>query len=221
MKNSTLSILLIVFTIIIFSCKKEFVSEQTVKEQETVNYPNFSKFNAGSYWVYQQYVIDTLGNETPTNNYDSCYAEADTIINGLTHHVINKPNPSSSSLPRIRNLTRDSLHYIVELGGEIVFSSEDFQTIFKSNYNVSGIDTIYQVIKRMANKNITVNTPFGTFVTSDYIQEYYYLLYPTHDNPRVMHKRYAENVGVVIETIPFFSSNPNYTERRLIRYHLN
>jgi len=134
--------------------------------------------------------------------------------------VINKPNPSSSSLPRIRNLTRDSLHYIVELGGEIVFSSEDFQTIFKSYYNVLGIDTIYQVIKRMANKDVTVNTPAGTFITSDYVQEYYYH-FPTFDNPRVMHKRYAENIGIVIEIIPFFSSNPNYTERRMIRYHLN
>lgn len=221
MKNSTLSILLIVCTIFIFSCKKEFVSKPNVVEHETVNYPNFSKFNVGTYWVYQQFIIDTLGNETPTNNYDSCYVEADTIINGLTFNVINKANPNSSSLPRIRNLTRDSLHYIVDLGEKIIFSSEDFQTIFDSHdYIINNVDTFYHVNKRMANKDFTVNTPVGTFITSDYVQEYYYH-FPTFDNPRVMHTRYAENVGLVIETIPFFSSNPNYTERRLIRYHLN
>jgi hypothetical protein len=222
MRKIILSSLIALIVGFIFSCKKEEITEPIVVVQNTTSYPNFSKFNIGSYWVYQQYIIDTLGNETPTNIYDSCFVETDTVVNGVTYGVINKPNTVNiTNQPRIRHLTRDSLHYIIGLGGQILFSSEDFQSIFDSHYNVIGVDTIYQVITRMVNKDVSVNTPTGLFITSDYVQEYYYLHYPTFDNPRVMHTKYAKNVGVVIETIPFFTTNPNYTERRLVRYHIS
>lgn len=40
-------------------------------------------------------------------------------------------------------------------------------------------------------------------------------------NLRHVDTRYAENVGIVSETLPFFVNNPNYIQRRLVRYKLN
>ncbi len=35
---------------------------------------------------------------------------------------------------------------------------------------------------------------------------------------RTINNRYAENVGLVEQTLPFFSSSPNYVVRRLKRF---
>jgi len=74
----------------------------------------------------------------------------------------------------------------------------------------------------MADKNLTMTTLAGTFTTSNANE--IYSMYPNWTfagNPRNKHTRYAENIGIVIEALPFFASSPNYIERRLVRYHLN
>ena len=73
----------------------------------------------------------------------------------------------------------------------------------------------------MMDKNKNVNTPYGNFTTSTF-QMIFYMeeVYHEYGNPRYMNYRYAENVGIVSETLPWFYTNPNYTERRLVDYHL-
>jgi hypothetical protein len=73
----------------------------------------------------------------------------------------------------------------------------------------------------MADKDSSIVTPAGTFLTSN-IQETYNM-YPKWSyagNPRYINKRYSEEIGIVVETLPFSISNPNYIERRLVRYHI-
>ena len=218
MRKAAIALLLLISTCLIYSCEKD---KETDKRIPPVTYPNFSKFNVGSYWVYQQFRVDSMGNATPTNDFDSCYVEKDTLINGFSYVKTYRPTQFWPNIPY--TIVRDSLHYIVTTGGKVVFSSQDFQTVFYSYYSVlDNGDTMYHATNTMEDKDLSVTTPAGTFITSNFRRTVTY--YPPFDyngKHRYMHMRYAENIGIVIESLPFFSADPNYTERRLVRYHIN
>ncbi len=215
---------LALLTVSIISCKKE-----KEKEKEEVCptpspaapvYADYSKLKVGNYWIYQRYEVDTLGNATAQTIFDSCYVKSDTLLNGNTYFVISRPtyNPSHSII-----ILRDSLYYTISYGNYIHFSSQDFTSIFNSNYiTASTGDTVCYVVKKMATASTVITVPAGTFTTLD--AEETFTMYPNWSSAgavRKTHTRYAENIGIVSETLPFFSSNPKYIERRLIRYNLN
>jgi len=218
MKQKTIFLSVALMTTMIYSCKKDKDPTTT----PSITYPNFSQLKVGNYWVYEQFDIDATGNATSKNIFDSCYVEKDTIINSKTYFKMVKPNPYSTNQSDI-SFQKDSLHYIVNSNGKILFSSKDFSTIFESSYFLAGPnDTVCQIVKQMADNNLTVSTLAGTFATSN--AKEIYSMYPNWAsvcNPRNKHTRYAENMGIVIETLPFFASSPNYIERRLVRYHFN
>ena len=203
-------------TVLINSCKKD-----NAEKNNNTTYPNFSRFDAGSYWIYQRFNIDSSGYATPTEVYDSCYVEKDTIINSKTY--VKTYRPDTYGMNSNYSIVRDSLHYIVSVSGKIYFSSQDFQTVFESKYfKTIDDDTICLITSKMADKDLSVDTPAGTFTTSDFLKTYH--MYPNWSfagNPRFTHTRFAENVGIVVETLPFFTSSPNYIERRLLHYHVN
>jgi hypothetical protein len=195
------------------SCDKENPGEPIV------TYPDYGKLKVGNYWIYQHFQVDSNGVATPLDVFDSCYVEKDTILDGVTYVKMVRP----PIIPTLGNfqLLKDSLHYIVNNGGRIVFSSEDFTS---SLYNYTSIryngDTIYTVNVKMEDINEVVTTPAGDFATLNYKATYQmnpqYSLY----HLRFIHNRYAKDIGMVVETFPFFSSQPTTTERRLVRYYL-
>ncbi|MEI7661813.1 MAG: hypothetical protein WCK34_06440 [Bacteroidota bacterium] len=194
------------------------------KDKGTVTpakYPNYSQFKAGSYWVYQRYTIDSSGNATPVNEFDSCYVVKDTVIGNKSYVKTYRPDDDWGGYNY--SYTRDSLHYIVSAAGTILFSSQDFETVLKSAYIMAlPGDTVSHAVTKITDKDLPVTVTAGTFNTIN-CQETFYM-YPAYSfagNPRHMNKRYAENTGIVKETMPFFVSSPNYTERRLIRFHIN
>ena len=194
-------------------CKKD-------STQQPISYPSYSKLAVGNYWIYGQFTIDTMGNATTMNIYDSVYVEKDTIINNQTYFKVYKP--MAFIIPAGYAFLRDSLHYIINSSGAILFSSEDFTTVFNEVYHTNGADTTYRLVTKMEDKDATILTPAGAFTTSDFRHTYY--MYPNYSgagNPRYLHSRYAKDVGLVAETFPFYSLNPNYVERRLVRFHVN
>jgi hypothetical protein len=209
----------VLMTAIIYSCKKDTEPATT---SETTTYPNYSQLKSGNYWVYQQFDIDENGTATPKNIFDSCYVEKDTTINGKTYFKIVKPKPYSSGEFDI-SFQRDSLHYIVNSNGKIMFSSQDFSSIFDLYYIIaSQSDTICKTTRQMADKNLTVTTPAGIFSTSNSKETFF--MYPnwiSGGNQRYMHTKYAENIGIITETLPIFAHDPRSVERRLVRYHIN
>jgi hypothetical protein len=219
MNQKTIFLFFAFLSAMLFSCTKE--TEQT-KPIPSIDYPNYSQLKVGNYWIYEQFGIDTLGNALSKNTFDSCYIEKDTIINRRTFFKVVKPRPYATNQIDI-SFQRDSLHYVVNSFGKILFSSQDFTTIFESSYITAGpVDTVCQVKKQMADNNLSVTTPAGAFTTSN--AKVVYSMFPNWTfagSSRNKHTRYAENIGIVIETLPFFASNPNYVERRLVRYHLN
>lgn len=218
MKQKTLIVSVALMTLLVYACKKD----NDTAPAPNAGYPNFSQLKVGNYWVYEQFDIDTAGSATPKNIFDSCYVEKDTVINSKTYFKIVKPKPYTPNQVDI-SFQRDSLHYIVNSNGKILFSSQDFSTVFDLNYIMAGPnDTVCKIVKQMGDKNLTVTTPAGTFTTSTAKESYF--MYPNWalaGNPRYLNTRYAASIGIVIETLPFFTSIPNYIERRLVRYQIN
>ncbi len=220
MKMKSIVFTVCLMTIMIYSCKKDNDEDITTPPSIT-NYKNYSQLKVGNYWIYEEFNVDSLGNATTKNIFDSCYVEKDTMINAKSYYKIVKPNPYSSDQKSV-SFQRDSLHYIVDSDGAILFSSQDFASTLETNYLVFESDTLCVIKRKMTDKNITVNTPAGTFITLN-AKEIYSMSPPWTfaGNPRYRNIKYAENIGIVVETLPFLISNPNYIERRLVRYYVD
>lgn len=211
MKKACIGLVLFI-TAMVSSCKKE--------NDTNVTYPNYAMLKQGNYWVYQVFEISSTGYAVATSDYDSCYVEKDTVINGNTFYKIVKPNNMGMSPV---TFLRDSLHYIINNNSEIMFSSQNYSTTFSNYYYVLNNmnDTVAYITTAMADKDIVTGVPAGNFTTSSF--QTTFDMWPNYDNAgdiRRMNTRYAKGVGIVSETLPFYVSNPNYFERRLVRYYV-
>jgi hypothetical protein len=222
MKN-LISLLFLVF--ILFSCNKKSTPDQLVP---IVEYPNFANLKTGNSWIYERYEIKSNGTVIPLKIYDSCYVEKDTLMGQSTYFKMIRPLPWSGEAEVW--YVRDSLHYIVNHKGEIIFSSEDFNTTFTTFYHriemkdhqtgTMTYDTVAKMETQMIDKDYLTKVPYGFLKTSNYSRQYkMFPKYMIGENPRYEHTRYAKDIGIVTETFHFYASNPDYLERRLVRVH--
>ena len=202
-----INLLILVLLVLSTACKKK------KKEETQVTDKNYGQLKVGNYWVYERFEIDTNGTATPMGVVDTCRIEKDTIINGKQYFKYVRP-----SFPGLDQNTylRDSLHYIVDQTGRKVFSSEDFNKVFRTF-----ITTDYELQEWMTDIDYNFTTPLGTFKTINF--QMIYTMVPQlqfFGSQRYMSTRYAENIGIVSETLPLFYTSPIVRERRLIDYHL-
>jgi hypothetical protein len=117
---------------VLCSCKKEKPESEQTPDNTTPDYvlPN----TVGSYWVYEKYNVDSLGNE----NYlsvDTLFITGDTIINGYTYTAFNSV---FNTLPHPDHL-RDSSGYIIDELGIIYYSYVNLgDTLFSFDGYVPG-----------------------------------------------------------------------------------
>lgn len=216
MKKACILLFTTVLLLSFVSCKDDDNNE------EENQYPAYSQLKVGNYWVYEIYRIDSAGAETLLDVQDSCYVEKDTLINNTKYFKVVKSYPYSKDWVSV-SYQRDSLHYIVNSKGEILFSSQDFTSIFKKDFLVTfeGGDTICEVIKKMNDMLFVVKSSTASYYAYSAVEMFN--MYPGWDkagNPRYRYYMYSENIGLVCETQPLFSADPNVYERRLIRYHV-
>ncbi|RTQ53244.1 hypothetical protein EJV47_00445 [Hymenobacter gummosus] len=185
---------------------------------------SFLPLQTGNYWVYRQYRIDgRTGVATATNILDSCFISKDTLIRGQRYYKLVRP-VLYSVIPDNR-IVRDSLHYLVDHHGRRLFSSQDATNILDTEYstlNQAGrTDTVVRMVSRMMPQDTTISTAAGTFTVKKHRKThiFYPSIFPGYQ-PRVLHTRYAKDVGIVTEMLPFYAADPDYTERRLIRYRV-
>lgn len=204
------SILIAFAAVLLFSCSKD-------DENKPIVYPDYANLKVGNYWVYQHFFINTTGADSALNVYDSCYVEKDTIINGNTYYKMVRPLLHPVGSPY--NYWRDSLGYVVDSTGRIRFAAEDFTTIFETECQMSWADTVYTAIHWMVDKDKVVTTPAGDFVTRTFQRKIEFDEIWTHFySPRFYNFRFTKDIGIVTETLDFFATDPNYVERRLVRY---
>ncbi|UKN00453.1 hypothetical protein K6119_11995 [Paracrocinitomix mangrovi] len=213
MKNASYLLVLVILTI--FSCRKD----PSVKI-ETPNEP--SSFDLvttqGSWWKYDWFKIDSLGNETLTTIKDCVYVVGDTLINGntFTHlhgdfHIFNSYDW----------FWRDSAHYIVNQNGQKLYST------------IEGIDTL-EIIEgtEVNNYFITDGTeyemtvPAGTFNVYDSELHYSYnngSPFTNCEDTWVKHTKFANGIGMISTQTGFISqiqTQCSYDESRLTEYYI-
>lgn len=194
---------------ILYSCNKnENEPDPLVIPQSS----EYTIFNVGSYWVYDWYKIDTLGNETPMNKTDSIYVSKDTVINGETYRLSNGTRLGGMSYTSI---VRDSSNYTVNHEGAILFSATNFSdTLFSDS-----ISDLVFISYQMANKDSIISVPAGTYKTINCKGTVTPLISGYQWGIRYLDNRYAKGIGLILST-SYYMSSPDYMEQRLVRYHI-
>jgi len=195
----------------IFSCEKE-------NELITCSSPidkTYFPLTVGSYWIYQWYRVDTLGNETLLeNSIDTVRIVKDTLIGNYQYAVQEEQYSLTSSIKFNRHFLRDSVGYLVNLKGEILFSVTNFiDTLSVIN------DVTYKINYFMASDTFTINNSAGIFECLNYQGQVIPLIGNFDWTERYLNNFYAKEVGKIQETTFYFSS-PNILERRLIEYRI-
>jgi len=211
------SVLFVFMSMVLFlACKKE-----NKDNQDEIPGPDYTPLLIGSYWVYDHYEIDTLGNETKLSYSDSVRVDRDTLIRGNTYYVLTGTNHPVHSQYGIVSILRDSSDYLVNHLGSILFSSENFTDILYQTNSIVDQDTLYTSSYKMEKPVNPVVVPAGTFDVLNY-KGTIHITHPVNGivNPRYIHTMFAPSVGKVLETYIFLSS-PMVFEKRLNRYFIN
>lgn len=216
----------IAIIISVFSCKKEKEDNPTpgFNDPKIIVYDDYTKLSPGNYWIYQDYRIDSVNAAAiPLGTYDSAYVEKDTVIHGSSYHKYldaaygsNPANPTYTI-----SYLKDSLSYIVDNYGKIVFSSEDFSHVFHTytfGPNASTPDTL-TVTEQMGFRNESITVDAGTFITSTFRKIYHFPSSYPYSTREYVYK-YAKNIGLILETTAFYNNSTVTFERRLVRYHV-
>ncbi|MEP7264295.1 MAG: hypothetical protein ABI772_07355 [Bacteroidota bacterium] len=211
---------LVALNLLAVSCKKDTNDSDPDPVVPVSEATDFTPLKTGNYWVYERYEVDSSGNATALNTFDSCYVEGDSVINGVTYSKYIKPDYVSNT--NVTLLLRDSADYLISSNGQLLFSDNDTTTIFYSYYYTAIPDTICLMQVKMTELNVMSTVPAGTFLSCDARTTYTMTpVFSSNGAVRIRHQRFGANIGIISETLEFFLSNPLYTERRLIRYHLN
>lgn len=212
-KMKLLIVLVIVATIA--SCRKD--DEITPQNEAIELHPVFHlENNTGSYWLYEWFEIDSLGNETSLQTIDSVYVVGDSVISGnvYTHY---SGTYQGNQTDRI---IRDSSGYIVTSLGNIQYSRVNFTDTLHYTEDIGGNMKSYWFTKKLNND---VVTPSGSYQVYD-MQGHFYSLdgtpFTSCDSLWIQHKMYHDLSGVeIISQTAFVSqlqNNCTYLERRLI-----
>lgn len=204
------------------SCKTE--NELVIMMQEV-----YLPMSVGNYWIYQHYIIDSLGNESLYNIYDSVYIVKDSIINNKRYYEFD----NSIYFNKFKGLYSDSSGYIVKSTGEILFSATNFtDTIhcdYFYNHEYRQNRLLFAVLKTKMNpvKQI-VNTPsnnYNTLMLNGFLSFYYYdnLGRVTDTLNTFQNTYFAPNVGMVKDTYRYYLETKRdkiKIERRLLRFKI-
>ncbi|MGB0404194.1 MAG: hypothetical protein ACPGEG_08865 [Salibacteraceae bacterium] len=198
----------------ISSCKKDKVLEPNCESDLDSNYFPLS---VGSYWVYDSYKIDSLGNEVKEKYQGRIEVVSEINIGGINYKslyaegiYLGKTNPLH---------VRDSSGYIVSDQGEVLMSYRHFNKVLES-----GIDSTSQgeIIVRKSSvmyENQIKSTALGTYGTLE--NKMSFMLYEKY--PGASSTFYANGVGIFIKQVHYthpWINEKSYLEYRLVDYRI-
>lgn len=214
-----LVVLATLIAIALFACKKD---EPQNIDSTPIPEPKVSMMPlaVGNYWVYQECTVDSSNNVISTSaELDSFYISGYEVFDGDTFYALMKDN--SLIIPPYSGATylRDSSGYLINNTGYIYYSENNYTDTFRIDTVTFGL---YKAYEYMANKNAEVTVPAGTFNQTATLLKAINFIPP--DYPwgarRDSYYTYAKNVGIIKRRV-FFTSQPDYIEFRLLRYHVN
>jgi len=208
--------LLILSILFLFSCKKDEIITVPQVEVKT----GYFQASPGSYWIYDWFEIDSNGVETQLGILDTIQNIGTTVLNNKTYIE----RTSSCFAYKTANIfLRDSMGYVVNSSGEILYSYTDFSDTLTTG-SIAPLQVIWH--KRMFD-NVPVNVPVGSFTAIEANQHIYDTInipYTLCGDPAVeLSVMVAPGVGTVIKQSGYFSklwSCESRLEGRLIDYHI-
>lgn len=205
---------------VFISCKKSDTELLPPPTPENESQSFSWNHTPGSYYVYQWYKIDSLGNETPYSAPDSNIVVGDTIINGNTYTTF-KTDHIFFNYDEM--YWRDSSGYIVDQGGYIHFS----HTAFNDTVHEIEIANWFNIHHILGASMTEVSVPAGEFDVFHKRQAFEFLdgTAPVSCTQSLGHDSYFDaNTGIpTIQQTSFASeyfSLCSYYERRLIEYYI-
>lgn len=205
--------LIVILSLVVFqACKKEDSDPNTVPQETVLDY---YPLTVGNYWIYKVSRCDSTWTQCDSVRIDSNYVSKDTTINGLNYFKIEGGNFLSNEPLYIR----DSLDYIVDSEGYIMFSSTDYDTKFSEEYIIVGNnDTIYHWYNKMDPEPFVVDVPLGEYTCLDNQLSFFRKKedFKTEYNS---HNAFSKNTGPVYESALFASNTSGY-KRELVSYYI-
>lgn len=201
--------------LLIYSCSKD-VAIPKKGNTTPVSNASFVPLTVGSFWVYNYYYVDTLGNET-FDNTDTVRIIQDSIINGKTYAMFEGLYYVYNSNNTNYYFRRDSLSYLVNENGGIYFSSTNFTDTLQTYLSPNG----FHGFSKMNHKDSIINVPAGSFKTYDLeITSYMPASYSGPiKSPRYFGTFYSKGIGI-IKNRTAYSQSPNYIDSKLVSYYI-
>ena len=206
---------LLAFILVFQSCEKDEISI------------DYFPMNIGNYWVYGHDwgVKNGVGYEYLT--IDSIFIQRDTLINGFNYYVIERAPNLFNEDWSIIDKVRDSLGYIVNYTGDIIFSSTKFSDILFTEISLLGIDTFYVATYQMEKPDYKIQVPAGNFRVLNYkgtVKEYSHYVHPEWVEiiNKVKNNYYAPGIGKVQDSYLLAGGQgpPPIMHRKLLRYNI-
>lgn len=209
--NNTVVFFLMLYACIMMSANCQ--TENAKSFQSKTGWHEAIQLKKGNYWIYESKTLLLQSDVATLNRNDSTFIVKDSLFNDNLYYRLENPFGLSHWI-------RDSSGYIVDLAGNVEFSS--------LNYN----DTLFNTSEEwgfMGGKMEQVSVPAGTFSAV-----FFYVIQkvPAEGNvfsgdPTFYNKEYAivrkvwyaKNIGVVKSV--FYYGNSTAYEKNLIRYKLN
>lgn len=203
------------------ACEKDKEEEHNLNnEPEKINY---YPLKAGSFWVYNTYKIDSVGNEELISENDTVEVIGDSVINGNVYKKILRKEFSILDSKEVF-LERDSMDYVVNEKGDILFSQIHKDSILNvKNYpddNNVNISFIYKIENWNEPVYLYGNT-YLNVLNKKLIVRYFEEKLTTE---RYLNKFYAPDVGVILRQYSYTGllyDKKEYYEERLINYQIS
>jgi hypothetical protein len=201
----------------LMACNKEPNEVKPVAKE-----PNYFPMTTGSYWIYNTYKIDSLKNEELISENDTTAVIGDTILNGNPYKVFYGKLYGAGG-QKYFQFRRDSLGYIVDEYGTVVFSQSNFSDTLYSKVIPNRPDTSYYMYSMMQSATDEIIVPAGVF---DSVLNYNLIfIYWTDPNKLTltMDNLYSPNVGKILKQYAYsgeFQLKKSYYEERLTAYYI-
>jgi len=198
-------IILSMISILLTSCNKDN-SETAVTP---IPQKDYMQLKVGNYWVYDKYHIDADGNENLSQHKDSVVIIGDTMINDIQYfkqHLIGQSHVV---------YLRDSSGFLINLEGEVLFSSTDFSNVIRVDTIGNGLAFITY---KMEESDTLITVPMGNYPCITF-KGTVTALDPNYPHGvQYTYYFYADGFGQV-KSSNYFLSNPMLrVERRLSQF---
>ncbi len=195
------------------SCEKN--EEPTPDPQLT-----YMPLEIGNYWVYENIWVQQDGTGTPDEKLDSIVVARDTLLRGEKYFVLEGVRIATNSEWGVISILRDSLSYLVNEKGEILFAENHFGEVLRTRYEIQNNDTLVMLESVMQEVPVSVALPGGNFDALNFETTVTSFLTNPAGDTFTLNYLYAKDVGRVFHELLFLGSL-NRLEKRLVRYHVD